>query len=223
LTVLNTKRIQRTGKEPVMATTKDKDRQKKWKEKQKAHGKKSVTIMLDKYVKDLIDKERKRTGFSTASIIELAILNHLGLSSEQLEIIKQGRRPVPMETLQEIANGLLDFVSKIERLSGIKAVPTSARISLVELIRKRPNYQKEIKFINLMRRSGGRPSTIAYRLNMTGSKPFRGGEEWLEDDIKELFEEFDVTDLERLEYETPKQEKRQSHQAEGADLEHQGK
>jgi predicted secreted protein len=113
LTVLNTKRIQRTGKEPVMATTKDKDRQKKWKEKQKAHGKKSVTIMLDKYVKDLIDKERKRTGFSTASIIELAILNHLGLSSEQLEIIKQGRRPVPMETLQEIANGLLDFVSKI--------------------------------------------------------------------------------------------------------------
>jgi len=45
-----------------MPATQDKDRQKKWKEKQKARGKKSVTVMLEEYVKDLIDQEKKRTG-----------------------------------------------------------------------------------------------------------------------------------------------------------------
>jgi hypothetical protein len=190
-----------------MPATHDKDRQKKWKEKQKAHGKKSVTVMLEKFVKDLIDQEKKRTGFSTASIIELAITNHLGLSSEQLEIIKQGRRPVPIESLQEIANGLLDIVSRIERLSGIKAVPASAGTSLAELIRKRPNYQKEISIIRLIRSSGRTPSSIASQLNVGGSKPFRGGEKWVEEDIKELFEEFDDDALMKFVYEKPKQGK----------------
>jgi hypothetical protein len=191
-----------------MPATQDKDRQKKWKEKQKARGKRSVTVIVEKYVKDLIDQEKKRTGLSTASIIEGAITQYLGLSSEQLEIIKKGKRPVPIESLQEIANGLLDVVSKIERLSGIKAVPTGGRISLAELIRKHPNYQKIISTIRLMYHSGGSPSTIASVLNGGGSKTFHGDREWTEKDIEELFEEFDDDGLMKFEYERRNQEKR---------------
>jgi hypothetical protein len=191
-----------------MPTMQDKDRQNKWKQKQKSRGKKSVTVMLEKYAKDLIDEERKRTKLSTASIIEGAIIQYLGLSAAEIEISKHGRQPVPTEVLQEIANDLLGIVRKIERLSGIKAVPPGATITLKELIRKHPSYKKVISIINLMKRSGGTPGSIASTLNAGGSKTFRGDEKWCEADIRELFEEFDQDALTLLEYENPRRTKR---------------
>ena len=49
------------------------ERQRKWKVKQAVEGKKSVTVMLDIGIKDLIDKERKRTGETIAGVIERAV------------------------------------------------------------------------------------------------------------------------------------------------------
>lgn len=54
------------------------ERQRKWKAKQEAGGKKSVTIMLDAGVKDLIDKERKKTGETITAVIERAVSSLLG-------------------------------------------------------------------------------------------------------------------------------------------------
>ncbi len=56
-------------------TTSGKERQQKFREKQKKEGKKPVTVMLPAKVKELIDKEKERTGETITSIIERAVLN----------------------------------------------------------------------------------------------------------------------------------------------------
>ncbi len=52
-------------------------RPKKLKTKQVAKGKKSVSVMLEAGTKDLIDKERKRTGETIAAFLERAVSNML--------------------------------------------------------------------------------------------------------------------------------------------------
>lgn len=54
-------------------TPENKGRHKKSKTKQVVKDKKSVSVMLEAGTKDLIDKERKRTGETIASVIERAI------------------------------------------------------------------------------------------------------------------------------------------------------
>ena len=54
-------------------TTANKGRAKKSKTKRAVKGKKSVSVMLEAGTKDLIDKERKRTGETIASVIERAV------------------------------------------------------------------------------------------------------------------------------------------------------
>jgi len=57
-----------------MVTT-SRERQRKWKENQTSAGKRAVTVMLAPDIKDLIDKERKRTGETIAGVIEKAVVN----------------------------------------------------------------------------------------------------------------------------------------------------
>lgn len=87
--------------------TSGKDRQKKWKEKQTAEGKKAVTVMLSERAKGLIDPERRKTRETIASVIERAVENLFGvvtsdkdwhklppasLNGKQREIIKEVNR-----------------------------------------------------------------------------------------------------------------------------------
>jgi hypothetical protein len=60
--------------------TPNKERQRKWKAIQASEGRKPVTVMLSAEVKDLIDKERERTGGTIAGIIEKAVINLLNPS-----------------------------------------------------------------------------------------------------------------------------------------------
>ncbi len=55
------------------------ERQKKWRKKQKALGKKPYTVMLSRKAQAILSDEKQRTGESLASIIEKAIL-YLGKS-----------------------------------------------------------------------------------------------------------------------------------------------
>ncbi|WDN89627.1 hypothetical protein BuS5_02595 [Desulfosarcina sp. BuS5] len=52
----------------------EKERQEKWRKKQKALGKKSYTIMLGRKAQSILENEKKRTGNSLSTIIEKAIL-----------------------------------------------------------------------------------------------------------------------------------------------------
>jgi len=54
-------------------TISGKERQQKFREKQRSKGKKPVTVMLPEEVKELIDKEKERSGETIASIIERAV------------------------------------------------------------------------------------------------------------------------------------------------------
>ncbi len=55
------------------------DRQKRWRKKQKALGKKPYTVMLSRRAQAILSDEKQRTGESLAAIIEKAIL-YLGKS-----------------------------------------------------------------------------------------------------------------------------------------------
>jgi hypothetical protein len=57
-----------------MVTT-SRERQRKWKVNQTSAGKRAVIVMLAPDIKDLIDKERKKTGETITSVIEKAIVN----------------------------------------------------------------------------------------------------------------------------------------------------
>lgn len=51
-----------------------KERQEKWRKKQKALGKKPYTIMLGRKAQSILENEKKRTGKSLSIIIEKALL-----------------------------------------------------------------------------------------------------------------------------------------------------
>jgi len=57
-----------------MATT-IRERQRKWKVNQTSGGKRAVIVMVTPDIKDLIDKERRKTGETVAGVIEKAIVN----------------------------------------------------------------------------------------------------------------------------------------------------
>jgi hypothetical protein len=54
---------------------KEKDRIKKWREKKKAEGKKSCTVVLSVEAQEILAAEKKRTGASYSAIVEKALLS----------------------------------------------------------------------------------------------------------------------------------------------------
>ncbi len=52
----------------------DRERQKRWKARRKAEGKKIITAMISLKSQLILNREKRRTGQSTSAIIEKAIL-----------------------------------------------------------------------------------------------------------------------------------------------------
>lgn len=52
----------------------DRERQRRWKARQKAEGKKNITAMISLKSQLILNREKRRTGQSTSAIIEKAIL-----------------------------------------------------------------------------------------------------------------------------------------------------
>jgi hypothetical protein len=61
----------------------NKERQREWKNKQAAKGKKSLTAMISEEAKSLIDRERKRTGEPISGILDRAVINLLGKGEKE--------------------------------------------------------------------------------------------------------------------------------------------
>jgi hypothetical protein len=53
----------------------EKERQKKWQERQRAKGKKRLTVMIDQNALTIIEREKKRTRESLSSIVSRALLS----------------------------------------------------------------------------------------------------------------------------------------------------
>lgn len=184
--------------------TEKENRHKKWKEKQLAQGKKSLTVMVSDYVKDLIDKERKRTGSTIARIIERAVIDHVapsaaGSTSHKAPVQDVESQQLPSEDVRKIVDDLKGIVLRIEKISGIENV-TNHKLALTsddfeELVLKHPNGRAIIRLVSLQRSSGSSPVSIVSMLNHAKHRTFRGGDKWTERDIEELYKEFDTKGL----------------------------
>jgi hypothetical protein len=184
--------------------TEKKDRHKKWKEKQVAEGKKPITIMVSSHVKELIDREKKRTGSTIASIIERAVINHVapsaaGSTSHKAAVQDVEPQQLPTEDVLKIVDDLKGIVLRIEKISGIENV-TNHKLALTsddfeELVLKHPNGRAIIRLVSLQRSSGSSPVSIVSMLNHAKHRTFRGGDKWTEKDIEELYKEFDTKGL----------------------------
>lgn len=78
-------------------------------------GKKTVTITLDDWLKDMIDEEGQRTESSTAEVLERIVLDFIDPSKTD-SILE-----LPIEEIQGLANDLLSIVNRIEKITGIRA------------------------------------------------------------------------------------------------------
>jgi hypothetical protein len=95
------------------------ERHKRWKEKQVAAGKKPITVMVDDWLKEMIDDERKRTNSTTAQVLTKCVLNFVDPKASD-SIVE-----VPVEEMQGIADDLLGVVRRIEKIARIKATVAS--------------------------------------------------------------------------------------------------
>jgi len=100
-------------------TVTNNQRHKRWKEKQVAAGKKTITVMVDDWLKEMIDDERKRTNSTTAEVITKCVLNFVDPKASD-QVVE-----VPIEEMQGMADDLLGVVRRIEKISGIKATVAS--------------------------------------------------------------------------------------------------
>ena len=78
-------------------------------------GKRTVTVMLDDWLKDMIDEEGQRTESTTAEVLERIVLDFIDPSKTD-SILE-----LPLEEIQGLANDLLSIVNRIEKITGIKA------------------------------------------------------------------------------------------------------
>ena len=61
--------------------TSNKERHKKWRQKQAAAGKKTITVMVDDWVKEMIDNECKRVNIPISEVITKCVLNFVDPSA----------------------------------------------------------------------------------------------------------------------------------------------
>lgn len=52
----------------------DRDRQQRWRDRQREQGKKQISVMLSLKAQIILNREKKRTNASTSDVIEQAIL-----------------------------------------------------------------------------------------------------------------------------------------------------
>ncbi len=55
----------------------DRERQNRWRQRQRKHGKKQVSAMISLKAQLILSREKKRTGENNSQVIERAILNLL--------------------------------------------------------------------------------------------------------------------------------------------------
>ena len=78
-------------------------------------GKRTLTVMLDDWLKDMIDEEGQKTESTTAEVLERIVLDFIDPSKTDSTL------ELPVEEIQAIANDLLSIVKRLEKITGIKA------------------------------------------------------------------------------------------------------
>ncbi len=181
-----------------MKTT-NRERQRKWKQKQASNGMRAVTVMLPAEIKDLIDQKRKETGTTIAQIIETAVVNLLAapkdtsqdiMKKELYQIVKK----FPAAELHQIGVDLKTIVHRLETLSELKSAVTGNKKAVTNNVSaesKAENSQpKEIyRLVRLLNNMEVSPDEIALTLNKRKFKTLSGNAEWKLEDVHEVLKD----------------------------------
>jgi len=179
--------------------TPNRERQRKWKQKQLSNGLRAVTIMLPTLIKDLIDKECKETGDTIAKVIERAAINLLSSPATAanrsiLTASNDGLGELPPEDVQQMAGDLRSTVHRFEEMGGMKLSVTSNKITVTSDGSQKPEqqngYPKEIyRLVRLLHNMEVSHDEIAFTLNKRKYKTLSGDNEWTLGDIKAVLDD----------------------------------
>ena len=166
--------------------TPNRERQRKWKKKQLSNGLRAVTIMLPTRIKDLIDKECKKTGDTIAKVIERAAINLLGSPGTAPNDVL---RDLPPEDVQQMAADLRSTVHRFEETGGMKPSVTSNEMTVTSDGSQKPEqqngYPKEIyRLVRLLHDMEVSHDEIAFTLNKRKYKTLSGDNEWKLGDVE---------------------------------------
>ncbi len=182
----------------------NRERQKKWRQKQVSNGLRTVTVMLSVEIKDLIDRRRKETGMTIAHIIETAVVNLLGTVKEAPEnFIKTGAtrtfKELSAENMQQISDDLKAIVDRFEKMAALKSSVTcnkkvvtndlSAESKSQDPIPKDPLTTEIYRLVRLLNNMEVSPDEIAFTLNKRKFKTLSGSEEWKVKDVHEVLKD----------------------------------
>jgi hypothetical protein len=179
--------------------TSNKERQRKWKQKQVAYGMRAVTVMLPVEIKDLIDRKRKETGNSMAHIIETAVLNLLAAPQDKPQnSIKtetnHGLKELPIEDLRQIRNDLEAIIQRFEKPAESKSTVTGNKKTVTndDYAESEPEnlLTKEIyRLVRLLNNMEVSPDEIARTLNKRKFKTLSGSAEWKIEDVHQVLQD----------------------------------
>jgi hypothetical protein len=179
--------------------TANRERQRKWKQKQASNGMRAVTVMLSAEIKSLIDQKRKETGTTIAQIIETAVVNLLAAPENTSQdvmktISNQVVEEFPTAELHQIGVDLKTIVHRLETLSELKSAVTGNRKAVTNNVcaeSKTENSQsKEIyRLVRLLNNMEVSPDEIALTLNKRNFKTLSGNAEWKLEDVHEVLKD----------------------------------
>jgi hypothetical protein len=179
--------------------TSNRDRQRKWKQKQVSNGMRTVTVMLPVEIKDLIDRKRKETGATVAHIIETAVVHLLAVPQDKPQNsmkteTNQGLKELPIEKLHQIRNDLEAIIQRFEKPKKSKSAVTGNKKTVTNdgYAESEPEnfLTKEIyRLVRLLNNMEVSPDEIALTLNKRKFKTLSGSTEWKLEDVHEVLQD----------------------------------
>ena len=179
--------------------TSNRDRQRKWKQKQASNGMRTVTVMLPVEIKDLIDRQRKATGATLAQIIETAVVNLLAAGEDRSQritktFLNQIVEEFPAKELHRINEDLKAIVHRIETLSESKSAVTGNKKAVTNNVcaeseTKNPRSKEIYRLVRLLNNMEISPDEIAFTLNKRKFKTLSGNAEWKLEDVHEVLKD----------------------------------
>ena len=179
--------------------TSNRERQRKWKQKQVSNGMRTVTVMLPVEIKELIDRKRKESGATIAQIIETAVVNLLAspeAASQSLTKTVSNRvvEKLSPEKLQQIHADLKAIVQQLEGLAGLKSAVSSNKKTVTNNVSAGSESEKALnqeiyRLVRLLNNMEVSPDEIAFTLNKRKLKTLSGNAEWKLEDVHEVLQE----------------------------------
>ena len=177
----------------------NRERQRKWKQKQASNGMRAVTVMLPVEIKDLIDRKRKETGATIAQIIETAVIHLLAAPEDAPQCIMKTKSNQEVEEftageLHQISADLKSIIQRFERLAESKPAVTGNSTTVtnnvsVESERENSTSNEIYRLVRLLNNMEVSPDEIALTLNKRKFKTLSGSAEWKLEDVHAVLED----------------------------------